>query len=83
MVALASLTMGIVSCGWIGQATARLAAAFDMQVIGYIGATPARSVAAIEPVSLDDLFARPKTGSVGVDEGGPPRKSLLLLILPA
>ncbi len=80
---LAGLTMGIVGCGRIGQATARLADVFGMKVIGNNGAKPARSIAGIEPVSLDDLFARRKTGSAGGDDGGPSRKSVLLLILPA
>lgn len=57
LVELAGLVMGIVGCGRIGQATARLAEAFGMSVIGndtlpFSGDTP------IEPVELDELIER-------------------------
>jgi glycerate dehydrogenase len=56
LIELAGLTMGIVGCGRIGQATAELAAAFGMQVIGYRARAVDRAL--ITPVALDDLFAR-------------------------
>ncbi len=59
LVELAGLTMGIVGCGRIGQATARLADAFGMRVIGYDVPSPfAGGQAPIEPVGLDELFSR-------------------------
>jgi glycerate dehydrogenase len=58
LVELAGLTMGIVGCGRIGQATARLADAFGMKVIGH-DPTPFNSLQTpIEPVGLDELFSR-------------------------
>jgi len=56
LVELAGLTMGIVGCGRIGRATARIADAFGMQVIGYdtVPFTNDRIV----PVALDELLAR-------------------------
>ena len=56
LVELAGLTMGIVGCGRIGRATARLADAFGMQVIG-CDAVPFTNDR-ITPVSLDELLAR-------------------------
>jgi len=56
LIELADLTLGIVGCGRIGQATARLADAFGMKVIGY-DAFPFTS-GLIAPVSLDELLAR-------------------------
>ena len=56
LVELAGLTMGIVGCGRIGQATARLADAFGMKVIGY-DAFPFPG-GLIAPVTLDELLAR-------------------------
>lgn len=53
---LAGLTMGIVGCGRIGQATARLADAFGMTVIGH-DTIPSPS-GPITPVGLDELLAR-------------------------
>ncbi len=56
LIELAGLTMGIVGCGRIGQATARLAAAFGMIVIGHRALSADRAL--ITPVGLDELFAR-------------------------
>lgn len=56
LVELAGLTMGIVGCGRIGQATARIADAFGMQVLG-CDAVPFAS-GLITPVTLDELLAR-------------------------
>ena len=56
LIELADLTMGIVGCGRIGQATARLADAFGMQVIGY-DAFPVPA-GLITPVPLEELLAR-------------------------
>ncbi len=56
LIELAGLTMGIVGCGRIGQATARLGAAFGMNVIGYRALSA--DTALITPVGLDELFAR-------------------------
>lgn len=58
LVELAGLTMGIVGCGRIGQATACLAGAFGMKVIGYDGTPFASAQVPIEPASLDELFSR-------------------------
>lgn len=58
LVELAGLTMGIVGCGRIGQATARLAHAFGMHVIGHDAVPLAEGQTSIEPVDLDELFAR-------------------------
>jgi glycerate dehydrogenase len=58
LVELAGLTMGIVGCGRIGQATARLADAFGMRVIGYdVAPFPAGRIP-IQPAELDELFSR-------------------------
>jgi len=58
LVELAGLTMGIVGCGRIGQATARLAHAFGMRVIGHDAVPFADARVPIEPVDLDELFSR-------------------------
>jgi glycerate dehydrogenase len=58
LVELAGLTMGIIGCGRIGLATARLANAFGMQVIGYDVQPFDSGQVPIEPVSLDELFSR-------------------------
>jgi glycerate dehydrogenase len=57
LVELAGLTMGIVGCGRIGRAVARLARAFGMNVLGYDVVGMAAPAAEIEPASLDRLFA--------------------------
>ncbi len=54
-VELAGLTMGIVGFGRIGQNVAKIAAAFDMQVIVHTGS---RGAAGHDLVDLDTLFAR-------------------------
>lgn len=56
LIELAGLTMGIVGCGRIGRATAKLAAAFGMYVIGHRAASVDGT--AITPAGLDELFAR-------------------------
>jgi glycerate dehydrogenase len=58
LVELAGLTMGIVGCGRIGQATARIAKAFGMDVIGFDAFPFDADKTGVQPVSLDDLFAR-------------------------
>ncbi len=58
LVELAGLTMGIVGCGRIGQATARLAEAFGMPAIGYDVVPFAGDRVPIEPVRLEELFSR-------------------------
>jgi glycerate dehydrogenase len=62
LIELAGLTMGIVGCGRIGQATARLADAFGMKIIGY-DTVPFTS-GLIAPVTLDELLARSDVVSV-------------------
>ncbi len=57
LIELSGMTMGIIGCGRIGQAAARLAEAFGMHVIGY-DAVKISGGAAIEPVSLEEVFAR-------------------------
>jgi len=57
LVELAGLVMGIVGCGRIGQATARMAEAFGMWVIGY-DTLPFSGETPIEPVGLEELFAQ-------------------------
>ena len=56
LIALETLTIGIVGVGAIGQAVAQLAQAFGMQVLAY-QRTP-RSIAGITWVGLDELFQR-------------------------
>ncbi len=55
LIELAGLTMGIVGCGRIGQAAAKLAAAFGMHVIGHRALNVDATL--ITPVGLDELFA--------------------------
>jgi len=57
LVELAGLTMGIVGCGRIGQATARIAKAFGMEVIGYDAFPFDAEATGIRSVALDDLFS--------------------------
>ncbi|GAJ02945.1 unnamed protein product, partial [marine sediment metagenome] len=58
LIELQGLTMGIVGLGRIGQAVARLAAAFGMKVMGY-DVDPAKSaLPGAECVDLDTLFAQ-------------------------
>ena len=54
LIELAGLTMGIIGCGRIGQATAALARAFGMQVIGFDVAQPDQT--SFEYVDIDTLF---------------------------
>lgn len=56
LVELAGLTMGIVGCGRIGQAAARIADSFGMKAIGH-DAFPFPT-GLIAPVTLDELLAR-------------------------
>ena len=58
LIELSGMTMGIVGCGRIGQATARLAEAFGMKVIGYDIAPFTSEWVTIETVGLDELFFR-------------------------
>ena len=58
LIELAGLTMGIVGCGRIGQATARLADAFGMTVIGFDTQPVPDSPVPIEQVELNKLFSR-------------------------
>jgi glycerate dehydrogenase len=58
LVELAGLTMGIAGCGRIGQATARLAQAFGMEVIGCDLVPFAGAQVPIAPVGLDELFSQ-------------------------
>lgn len=58
LVELAGWTMGIVGCGRIGQATARLADAFGMEVIGHDAVPFVSGKVPIAPVDLDELFSQ-------------------------
>ena len=58
LVELAGLTMGIVGCGRIGQATARVAQGFEMEVIGYDSFPFDAARTGIRSVALDELFAQ-------------------------
>lgn len=58
LVELEGLTFGIVGFGRIGQAVARLAAAFGMKLLATTGHPPAATDPPVEFVALDDLFAR-------------------------
>ncbi len=53
-------TLGLIGCGRIGQATADRARAFGMKVIGVDPAMPTDLLKSlkIEPVSMDELYAR-------------------------
>jgi glycerate dehydrogenase len=57
LIELADKTMGIIGLGRIGQATAKLAQAFGMNVIGYDSNPEAQASAQCTPVELDELFA--------------------------
>ena len=56
LIELAGKTMGVIGCGRIGQATARIADALGMKVIAYD--SNKADIPYIEYTSLDDLFAR-------------------------
>ena len=56
LIELAHLTMGIIGCGRIGLATAAIAKAFGMKVIGYNRSSQANSE--IELLSQKDVFAQ-------------------------
>lgn len=58
LVELAGLTMGIVGFGRIGQATAKIAGAFGMNVLAYDVNLPSNPPAEIRFVGLDDLFCQ-------------------------
>ncbi len=61
---VSNATLGIVGLGAIGQAVARRAAGFDMQVLGW---TPSgREIPGVESLPLDDLLARSDFVSVHV-----------------
>ena len=53
---LAGKTMGVIGLGRIGRATARLARAFGMNVIGYDSNPEACAAAECAPVDLDEIF---------------------------
>ena len=55
-VELAGLTMGIVGLGRIGQAVARIAAAFGMEVLAFDQSPPATVPGGVRLVHLDTLF---------------------------
>ena len=55
-VELAGLTMGIVGLGRIGQAVARIAAAFGMQVLAFDQSPPAAAPDGVRLANLDTLF---------------------------
>ena len=55
LIELAGMTMGILGCGRIGQATARLAQAFGMKTIGYDIVSPPED-SGIHPVDLETIF---------------------------
>jgi glycerate dehydrogenase len=56
LIELAGLTMGIIGFGRIGQATARLAIAFGMNVIFYDIAKPSSLPEGCQSAGLDDIF---------------------------
>ena len=58
LIELQGMTMGVVGCGRIGRATAALAQAFGMDVIGYDTQAEGLSALGIEPVDLDTLLTR-------------------------
>jgi glycerate dehydrogenase len=55
LIELSGLTMGIIGCGRIGQATAKLAHAFGMRILGY-DPNPRAGADQIAMVDLDTLF---------------------------
>ncbi|MDP6543426.1 MAG: D-2-hydroxyacid dehydrogenase [Phycisphaerae bacterium] len=57
LVELADKTMGIIGLGRIGRATANLARAFGMNVIGYDSDPAACGAAQCTPVELDEIFS--------------------------
>jgi glycerate dehydrogenase len=57
LVELAGLTMGIAGYGAIGQAVARIARAFGMNILASVR-TPRTAEEGVEFVSMDDLFRR-------------------------
>jgi glycerate dehydrogenase len=57
LIELAGKTMGIIGLGRIGQATAKLAAAFGMNVIAYTRNPEACIAAGVSPATLDELLA--------------------------
>jgi glycerate dehydrogenase len=57
LVELAGLTMGIAGYGAIGQAVARIARAFGMNILASVR-TPRAAEEGVEFVSMDDLFRR-------------------------
>ena len=58
MIELDGMTMGIVGFGRIGQATARLAQAFGMEIIAYDAYVKNSPIADVEMVDLDTLFTK-------------------------
>ena len=56
LIELAGLTMGIIGIGRIGQATARLARAFGMNVIAHDAFPPAQAPAGVTMVELERVF---------------------------
>jgi glycerate dehydrogenase len=56
LIELAGLTMGIIGFGKIGQATAKLALAFGMNVIFYDIAEPSSIPQGCQPTGVDDIF---------------------------
>jgi len=56
LIELAGLTMGIIGFGRIGQATAKLALAFGMNVIFYDIAEPSNIPQGCQPARMDDIF---------------------------
>ena len=64
LVELAGLTMGIVGYGRIGRATAKLAKAFDMNVIAYDAYADKMNNIDVPFVEIDELFAKSDTISL-------------------
>jgi len=56
LIELAGLTMGIIGFGKIGQATAKLALAFGMNVIFYDITKPSSIPEGCQPAGMDDIF---------------------------
>ena len=56
LIELAGLTMGIIGFGRIGQAAAKLALAFGMNVIFYDTTKPSSIPEGCQPAGLDDIF---------------------------